>query len=102
MQKANLLNNVLLLPQYAEGLEGKTGITTPNFKDVFTGTPSEIKEQIQNVRDTRKFLYSAGLTNLQGDIDKETQKLKNEGGREIARIGKEGDIYQSVVSAFNF
>ena len=91
-----------LLPQYAEGLEGKTGITTPNFKDKFTGTPSEIKEQIQNVRDTRKFLYSAGLTNLQGDIDKETQKLKNEGGREIARIGKEGDIYQSVVSAFNF
>ena len=30
------------------------------------------------------------------------QKLKNEGGREIARIGKEGDIYQSVVNAFNF
>jgi len=91
-----------LLPKYAEGLEGKTGITTPDFKDQFTGTPSEIKEQIQNVRDTRKFLYSTGLTNLQGDIDKETQKLKNEGGREIARIGKEGDIYQSVVSAFNF
>ena len=94
--------NKNLLPKYAEGLGGKTGITTPEFTDTFTGTPSEIKEQIQNVRDTRKFLYSAGLTNLQGDIDKETQKLKNEGGREIARIGKEGDIYQSVVGAFNF
>jgi len=91
-----------LIPSYGDDLKETTGITTPDFRDTFSGTPSEIKEQIQNVRDTRKYLYSAGLTRLQGDIDKETQKLKNEGGREIARIGKEGDIYQSVVNAFNF
>jgi hypothetical protein len=65
-----------LLPQMAEGTKGRSGVITPQFGD-FTGTPSEIEEQQQNVRDTRQYLYSAGLTNLQGEIDKETQKLKN-------------------------
>ncbi len=91
-----------LLPSYAEATKNRAGVVTPNFADAFTGTPAEIEEQQQNVRDTRKYLYSAGLTNLQGEIDKETQKLKNEGSREVARISKEGDIYQSLVGAFNF
>lgn len=91
-----------LLPTYAETTKTRAGVELPQFADAFTGTPAELEEQIQNVRDTRKYLYSAGLTNLQGEIDKETQKLKNEGSKEIARIGKEGDIYQSLVGAFNF
>ena len=91
-----------LLPSYAEATKNRAGVVTPNFADAFTGTPAEIEEQQQNVRDTRKYLYSAGLTNLQGEIDKETQKLKNEGSKEVARISKEGDIYQSLVGAFNF
>ena len=91
-----------LLPKYQESLAGKTGIVTPSFQTEFTGTPAEIEEQQQNIRETRKYLYSAGLTNLQGDIDKETQKLKNEGAREVARITKEGDIYSQLVGAFNF
>jgi hypothetical protein len=47
-------------------------------------------------------LYSAGLTNLQGEIDKETQKLKNEGQKELAKVTSQGAIYNSLVGSFNF
>ena len=90
-----------LLPQMAEGTKGRSGVITPEFSD-FTGTPSEIEEQQQNVRDTRQYLYSAGLTNLQGEIDKETQKLKNEGQKELAKVTSQGAIYNSLVGSFNF
>ena len=91
-----------LLPTYAAGTEGKTGVSIPKFGDTLSGTPAELEEQTQNIRDTRKYLYSAGLTNLQGDIDKETQKLKNEGAKDVAKIGTAGDIYKSLVGSFSF
>lgn len=92
-----------LLPAYkGEGISGRTQITTPDFADKFTGTPAEIEEQLQNVRDTRKYLYSAGLTNLQGEIDKETQKLKTEGEKEVSKIKSQGAIYQQLVGSFSF
>ena len=92
-----------LLPTYSDtNLSSRAQVTTPDFKDLFTGTPGEIQEQLQNVRDTRQYLYSAGLTNLQGEIDKETQKLKNEGGKEIAKISSQGDLYKQLVGAFSF
>ena len=90
-----------LLPQMAEGTTTRAGVVTPQFSD-FTGTSGEIEEQQQNVRDTRQYLYSAGLTNLQGEIDKETQKLKNEGSKELAKIQSQGSIYNSLVGSFNF
>ena len=89
-----------LLPQYAEGLADRTKIATPDFGESFTGTVEEIQEQQQNIRDTRKYLYSAGLTNLQGEIDKETQKLKNEGSKEVAKISRDASIYGNLVSGF--
>ena len=91
-----------LLPTYAAGTEGKAGVSIPKFGDILSGTPAELEEQTQNIRDTRKYLYSAGLTNLQGDIDKETQKLKNEGAKDVAKIGTAGDIYKSLVGSFSF
>ncbi len=91
-----------LLPTYAAGTEGKAGVSIPKFGDFLSGTPAELEEQTQNIRDTRKYLYSAGLTNLQGDIDKETQKLKNEGAKDVAKIGTAGDIYKSLVGSFSF
>lgn len=92
-----------LLPSIgSQDLAKRSGVTTPSFKDQFTGTPSEIEEQLQNVRDTRQYLFSAGLTNLQGEIDKETQKLKNEGAKEVQKISAQGDIYKSLVSSFSF
>jgi len=89
-----------LLPTYADATKARAGVQLPNFADTFTGTPSEIEENLQNVRDTRKYLYSAGLTNLQGEIDKETQKLKNEGSKEVAKIGATGNVYSSLLSGF--
>ena len=86
----------------AGDLAKRTGITTPNFGDSFQGTPSELEEAQQNIRDSRQFLYSAGLTNLQGEIDKETQKLKTEGSKELAKIQSQGSIYNSLVGSFNF
>ena len=73
----------------------------PEFGD-FTGTPAELEEYQQSLRQSRQYLYSAGLTNLQGEIDKELQNIKTEGQKEIVRIGKEGDIYSSLVSSFSF
>jgi hypothetical protein len=89
-----------LLPSYADTTKARAGVQLPNFADSFTGTPSEIEENLQNVRDTRKYLYSAGLTNLQGEIDKETQKLKNEGSKEVARINRETSVFSNLVSGF--
>lgn len=89
-----------LLPSYTEATKNRAGVVIPDFADAFTGTPAEIEEQQQNIRDTRKYLYSSGLTNLQGEIDKEVQKLKNEGSKEVARVSKEGDIYASLMSGF--
>ena len=90
-----------LLPKY-EGDIKTTGVTLPEFGKEFTGTAAEIEQQLQNIRDSRQFLYSAGLTNLQGEIDKETQKLKNEGAKEVQKIAAQGDIYKSVIGAFSF
>jgi hypothetical protein len=89
-----------LLPTYADATKARAGVQLPNFADTFTGTPSEIEENLQNVRDTRKYLYSAGLTNLQGEIDKETQKLKNEGSKEVAKINSFGSVASNLVSGF--
>ena len=89
-----------LLPSYGGNLADRTKITTPDFSQGFSGTPAELEAQQQNVRDTRQYLYSAGLTNLQGEIDKETQSLKNEGSKQVAKIGAAGSLYSNLVSGF--
>ena len=91
-----------LLPSYGEDLSKRTGVNLPDFADEFTGTPAELEEQLQNVRESRQFLYSAGLTNLQGEIDQQTQKIKNEGMKEIQKIAAQGDVYKSVIGSFSF
>ena len=89
-----------LLPSYGGDLADRTKITTPDFGEGFEGTPAELEAQQQNVRDTRQYLYSAGLTNLQGEIDKETQSLKNEGSKKVAKIGAASSLYSNLVSGF--
>jgi hypothetical protein len=89
-----------LLPSYGGNLADRTKITTPDFGEGFKGTPAELEAQQQNIRDTRQYLYSAGLTNLQGEIDKETQSLKNEGTKQVAKIGAAGGLYSNLVSGF--
>jgi hypothetical protein len=93
-----------LLPTYAATaeLEKKSGITQPDYETFFSKDRSveELEQGIQGVRDTRQYIYSAGLTNLQGEIDKETQKLKNEGSKEVTKIGAAGSLYSNLVSGF--
>ena len=96
-----------LLPTYQGDLGERTGVgvtTGEQFADYFKEgrTIAELEEGKQNIRDSRKFLYSAGLTNLQGEIDKETQRIKNEGAKDIAKIQQEGSIYGQLLGGFNF
>jgi hypothetical protein len=102
IRRDNALSSLIpsLLPSYGGNLADRTKITTPDFGEGFTGTPAELEAQQQNVRDTRQYLYSAGLTNLQGEIDKETQSLKNEGTKQVAKIGAAGSLYSNLVSGF--
>jgi len=95
-----------LLPSYSGDLADKTNVnitTGEQFADYFSEgrTIAELESQQQNIKDTRKFLFSAGLTNLQGDIDKETQRIKNEGAKDIAKISQASDMYK-LLGGFNF
>ena len=67
--------------------KAKTGVTMPDYEKYFSEarTVAELDEQRQGLRQTRQFMYNAGLTNLQGDIDKEINKVKTEGSKSIAR-----------------
>lgn len=93
-----------LLPTYSSNLEAKTGVSQPDFAKYFGEARSieELEQGLQGVRDSRQFLYSAGLTNLQGEIDKETQKLKNESSKDLARIQAQGSLYNTLVGSFSF
>ena len=104
-----------LLPKYSSqaatesgsetsDLEKRTGVSLPDYQEYFSGARSikELDEGIEGMREGRKFVYSAGLTNLQGEIDKETQKIKNEGAKDIARIQNTGDMYKSLIGSFSF
>ena len=94
--------NESLLPSYAGDIADRTNITLPDYGDEFKGTPEEIQLQLDNIRQSRKFLYNAGLTNLQGTIDKENTALRNEGAKEVAKIGEQGGLYRGLVGSFNF
>lgn len=94
--------NKSLMPTYAGDLAAETGVNLPEFQESFTGTAGEIEANLDAIKETKKYIYSAGLTNLQGNIDKETQKLKNEGAKEVAKLQKEGGLYTSLIGSFSF
>ena len=89
-----------LLPSYDDDFAKKTGITTPDFTDYFSEarTVKELEEGTQNIRDTRKYLYSAGLTSLQGQIDSDIAKIKTEGQKDIAKIQSDSSLMSSMLS----
>lgn len=87
------------MPAYEGALDADTGITMPTFGS-FTGNPAELEEYQQSVRQARSFMYNAGLTNLQGNIDKELTKMKNESAERQKRIAGEFGIAQSAMANF--
>jgi len=70
----------------------RAGIDFNKIGGSFTGTVGEIEEYVQGIRSTREYAFNAGLTSLQGDIDKELQNIKKDSAREVARIQSENQI----------
>lgn len=102
VKKYNFKLQESFLPQYTGDLAKETGVKLPEFQKEFTGTAGEIEANLDAIKETKNFIYKSGLTNLQGQIDKEVQNLKNEGTKEIAKIQQEGGLYTALVGAFNF
>jgi len=74
------------MPSYDDDLASDTGVTLPTFGD-FTGNVAQLEEYTQSMRQARSFAYNAGLTNLQGNIDKELTKMKVESAERQKEIG---------------
>lgn len=91
--------NEKYLPSFKGDLSAKTGLDMPEFGD-FTGTPGEIEEYQQSLRQGREYLYTAGLKNLQGEIDKELTSIKTEAQKDVARVQRESNVYGNLVSGF--
>jgi hypothetical protein len=87
-------------PTFSGDLGKSTGISTGAAPTAFTGTPAEIEEFQQAQRQKRDFMYNAGLTNLQGQIDKDTQKIKNEGTSDVSRIASKGQLLSNLTAGF--
>ena len=98
--KRTFTYNTALDPTFSGDLAKATGINTSGLPSSFTGTPAEIEEAQQAMRQKRDFMYNAGLTNLQGQIDKDTQKIKNEGTADVARIGTQGQLLSNLAAGF--
>jgi hypothetical protein len=92
--------NSALDPTFTGDITASTGINAAAAPKSFTGTAAEIEEFQQAMRQKRDFMYNAGLTNLQGQIDKDTQKIKNEGSADVARIGTQGQLMSNLTAGF--
>tara|TARA_R110000772_G_scaffold42372_1_gene98454 strand:- start:296 stop:1402 length:1107 start_codon:yes stop_codon:yes gene_type:complete len=79
---------------------GKTGKRTFTFDGkTLTGSVAEIEEQQSNIKESRQYLYASGLTKLQGEIDKESLALKNEGAVRMAEIASQAGIRQTEITS---
>ena len=92
--------NSALDPVFSGDITKATGISTSEMPTSFTGTAAEIEEFQNAQRQKRDFAYNAGLTNLQGQIDKDTQKIKNEGTKDVTRIASQGQLLSNLTSGF--
>ena len=62
---------------------------------------SELEDQRQSIAQTRDFIYQSGITSLQGEIEKENNKIKVQGQKDIAKIGQGTSMY-NLLSGFSF
>jgi hypothetical protein len=92
--------NSALDPTFSGDISKSTGVNAAAAPTSFTGTAGEIEEFQQAMRQKRDFMYNAGLTNLQGQIDKDTQKIKNEGTKDVTRIAAQGQLLSNLTSGF--
>jgi len=66
----------------------------------FSGTPAEIEEYQQALRQKRQFDIDSGLISLQGEIDKNVQKIKNEGAATTQRIAANANVLSNLTQGF--
>jgi len=84
-------------------LSERTGITLPDYEEYFKEARSiaELEDQRQSIAQTRDFIYQSGITSLQGEIEKENNKIKVQGQKDIAKIGQGTSMY-NLLSGFSF
>ena len=93
-----------VLPGFdADKLSERTGITLPDYEEYFKEARSiaELEDQRQSIKQTRDFIYQSGITSLQGEIEKENNKIKVEGQKDIAKISQGTSMY-NLLSGFTF
>ena len=88
-----------LMPKYAGDLKSATNVELPDYGKYFkeARTVAELDEQRQGMRASRQFVYSAGLTNLQGSIDKEISKIRDTGETKRQRIKSGSEERQALL-----
>lgn len=92
--------NTNLDPTFAGDIGKASGVSFASMPSSVTGTPAEIQQFQDAQRQKRDFVYNSGLTNLQGQIDKDIQKIKDEGTQATARIGTQGQLLSNLTSGF--
>ena len=92
--------NTGLDPTFASDIGKASDISLESMPASVTGTPDEIQQFQAAQRQKRDFMYNAGLTNLQGQIDKDVQKIKDAGTQATARIGTQGQLLSNLTAGF--
>jgi len=92
--------NTNLDPTFAGDIGKASSVSFASMPSSVTGTPAEIQQFQDAQRQKRDFVYNAGLTNLQGQIDKDIQKIKDEGTQATARIGTQGQLLSNLTAGF--
>ena len=93
-----------LSPSFADETNLKNDMGGLNFGDTptsITGSAAEIEFDISRLREKDKALYSAGIKNLEGNIQKDLQKLQNKSREKIAKIDQATNMYNLMGLAFN-
>ena len=93
-----------LSPSFADETNLKNDMGGLNFGETptsITGSAAEIEFDISRLREKDKALYSAGIKNLEGNIQKDLQKLQNKSREKIAKIDQATGMYNLMGLAFN-
>ena len=79
-------------------LESRTGIQGQDYTTYFNTerSISELEEGVQSLRQTRDFMYNAGLANLEGEIQKENNKIMIQGRKDLAKIDQATEMYKLI------
>ena len=92
-----------LSPSFSDdsNLKNDMGIDWGDTPTSFTGSAAEIEFGISQLRDKEKALYTAGIKNLEGNIQKDLQKLQNKSREKIAKIDQTTSMMGLLGHAFS-